>query len=125
MFMAPTRRAPARRTGRKSSRLGIRLHWRSLRDTHAIGYNMHAEIGGVLGSALDVLTFALKGVLAYMALGPSGWVILIGNELSGMDSKLGAPSTLAGVLVAGGTLMITGPFGLVPAVVAGIAAASL
>jgi hypothetical protein len=104
---------------------GIRLHWRSLRANHAIGYSMHAKIGGVLGSALDVLTFALKGVLANMVLGPYGWLILIGNELSGMDSKLGAPSTLAGVLVAGGTLMITGPFGLVPAVVAGMAVASL
>lgn len=104
---------------------GIAQHWRSLRASHDIGYNMQAEIGGVLGGALDVLTFALKGVLANIVLGPSGWVILVGNELSGMDTKLGAPGTLAGVLVAGGTLMIVGPFGLVPAVVAGAAAASL
>lgn len=104
---------------------GIRLHWRSLRDSHFLGFNMHAEIGGVLGGALDVLTFAVKGIVANMALGPSGWLMLIGDELSGMDTKLGAPGTLAGVLVAGGTLMIVGPFGLVPAVVAGAGVASL
>lgn len=107
------------------SNLGIVQHWRSLRAGHGIGYKLHAEIGGVLGTTLDILTFAVKGVVANMALGPGGWLLLIGNELAGMDSKLGAPSTLAGVLVAGGTLMIVGPFGLVPAIVLGAGAASL
>jgi hypothetical protein len=107
------------------SNQGIIDHWRSLRGTAVIGYKMHAELGGVLGGALDVLEFALKGILANMVVGPQGWLILIGNELAGMDTKLGAPGPLAGVIVAGGTLMIVGPFGLVPAVVAGAAAASV
>jgi hypothetical protein len=103
----------------------IKEHWRSLRGGAGIGYNMHADIGGVLGGALDVLTFAVKGVIAYVAIGPYGWVVLVGNELAGMDAQIGAPSTLAGVLVAGGILLIVGPYGLVPAIVAGVAVAAL
>jgi hypothetical protein len=105
--------------------LAIKQHWRSLRGGAGIGYNLHADIGGVLGGALDVLTFAIKGVIAYVAIGPYGWVLLVGNELAGMDAQIGAPSTLAGVLVAGGILLIVGPYGLVPAIVAGVAVAAL
>jgi hypothetical protein len=105
--------------------LGIKEHWRSLRAGAGLGYKLHAEISGVLGGAVDVLNFAIKGIAANIVLGPYGWVVLIGNELFGMDAQLGAPNTLAGILVGGGTLLIVGPFGLVPAIVAGAAAAAL
>lgn len=104
---------------------GIKEHWRSLRSGAGIGYNMHAEIGGVLGGALDVLEFAVKGVIARVVIGPYGWVLLIGNELASMDAQIGAPGPLAGILVAGGILLVVGPYGLVPAIVAGVAVAAL
>jgi hypothetical protein len=104
---------------------GVKQHWRSLRAGAGIGYKLHAEIGGVLGGALDVLTFAVKGLAANLVLGPTGWIMLIGNELAGMDAQIGAPNTLAGIVAAGTTLLIVGPFGLVPAIVAGAVAVSL
>lgn len=104
---------------------GIKQHWRSLRAGAGIGYNLHAEIGGVLGGAVDVLAFAVKGIAANLVLGPSGWIVLIGNELAGMDAQIGSPNVLAGILAAGGMLLIVGPFGLVPAIVAGVVAVSI
>jgi hypothetical protein len=104
---------------------GITQHWRSLRAGTGIGYHLQAEIGGVLGTAVDILQFAVKGIAANLVLGPYGWVMLIGNELAGMDAQIGSPDVLAGILVAGGTLLIVGPFGLVPAIVAGVATVSL
>ncbi len=103
----------------------IKQHWRSLRTGTGIGYNLHAEIGGVLSGALDVLKFAVQGLAANIVVGPYGWVVLIGNKLIGMDKQISSPDILAGILVAGGTLLIVGPFGLVPAIVAGAVAASL
>ena len=105
--------------------LGIKQHWRSLRAGTGVGYNLHASIGGVLGAAIDVLKFAVKGIVAGVVLGPTGWYLLIGNELLGMDAQLAAPGTLAGVLAVGGTLLIVGPFGLVPAIIAGLITSSL
>ena len=104
---------------------GIRAHWRSLRANANLHYKLHAESGGVLGSALDVLEFVVKGLIANAVIGPQGWVILIGDELIGIDTQLGAPGTLAGVLVGGTTLLIMGPAGLVPAIVAGAATVSI
>jgi hypothetical protein len=104
---------------------GITQHWRSLRAGAGIGYHMQAEIGGVLGAAVDVLEFAVKGLAANLVLGPSGWFVLIGNELAAMNAQITSPDILAGILVAGGTLLIVGPFGLVPAIVAGAVTASL
>lgn len=104
---------------------GVREHWRSLRSGAQLGYRLDAHVAGVLGGAADVLSFAVKGLAANLVLGPYGWVLLIGNELAGMDAQLGAPSVLAGVIVGGGTLLIVGPFGLVPAVVAGAIAVAV
>jgi hypothetical protein len=104
---------------------GITQHWRALRDGAGIGYHLHAEIGGVLGTAVDVLKFAVTGLGANLVLGPYGWALLVGNELVGMDSQIASPDILAGVVVAGGVFLVVGPFGLVPAIVAGVATASL
>ncbi len=104
---------------------GIGEHWRALRASHTMGYHLRAEIGGVLGGAIDVLKFAVEGIAANALIGPAGWYVLIGNELAGMDSQIASPDILAGILVAGGVLLVVGPFGLVPAVIAGVATASL
>lgn len=104
---------------------GITEHWRALRGGIGVGYRLDAHLTGVLGGAVDVLAFAVKGLAANLVLGPYGWILLIGNELAGMDAQIGSPNVLAGVLVGGGTLLIVGPFGLVPAIVAGAAAAAI
>jgi hypothetical protein len=104
---------------------GIIQHWRALRGGPAIGYHLEAEISGVLGAAVDLLKFATKGLAANLVLGPYGWTLLIGNELAGMDAQINSPDILAGVIAAGGVFLVVGPFGLVPAVIAGVATASL
>lgn len=103
----------------------IGSHWRSLRASANIDYKLHAEIGGVLGTALDVLEFAVKGLIANAVIGPEAWVILIGDELAGMEAQLGGPVGLAGIVVGGATLLLVGPAGLVPAIVEGAATVSL
>ena len=50
----------------------IKLNWAALRDQHALGYSMQADIGGVLGTVVDVLEFAVKGIIANVVLGPAG-----------------------------------------------------
>jgi len=107
------------------SNAGIKLHWHSIRQGSALGYHMDAKITGVLGTAGDILLFAVKGIAASAIFGAPGWFVLIGSELADMHVKIGSPDILAGILVAGGTLLVVGPYGLVPALVAGAAAASL
>jgi hypothetical protein len=104
---------------------GISQNWRSLRSDPHLGFHMDANISGVLGTAWDVLTFAFKGIAANLVLGQVGLIILVGTELADVGVRVGTPDVLAGVLAAGGTLLILGPFGLVPAVVAGVATAEL
>jgi len=107
------------------SNKAVSQNWGSLRsDTH-LGFHMDANMSGVLGTAWDVLTFAFKGIAANLVLGEVGLIILIGTELADVGMPVGTPDTLGGILVAGGTLLILGPFGLIPAVVAGVATAEL
>jgi hypothetical protein len=103
----------------------IGQHWRSLRAGAAIGFQMQADIGGVLGTGWDVLTFAFKGIAANLVLGEIGLVILIGSELADFGVHIGTPGDLAGLLVAGGTLLVLGPFGMIPAIVAGATTGAL
>jgi hypothetical protein len=98
---------------------GIVLHWRSIRAGRSLGFKMHAEIGGLLGTARDVLLFVVKGVVLRVALGPYGWFVLIGEELIGLQPQLASQGILAGIFVGAGVLLVMGPFGLVPALVAG------
>jgi hypothetical protein len=104
---------------------GIKLHWRSLRLGPSLGFHMAASISGVLGVARDILVFALKGITAGVVLGPAGWLVLIGSELADLDVRIGTPDILAGIAVAGAVFLIVGPFGVVPAIVAGAVTAEL
>jgi hypothetical protein len=105
--------------------LGIKLHWRSLRQGRSLGFHMDANISGVLGAAQDILFFALKGIAAVAVFGPAGWIVLIGSELADMDVRIGTPDILAGIAVAGAIFLIVGPFGVIPAIVAGAVTAEL
>ncbi len=105
--------------------LGIIEGWRVLRTSPSLGFHFQAEIGGVLGAAIDVLTFAVKGIITNVVLGPYGWYVTIGNELIGMDTSLASPDILGGILVGGTVFLIVGPFGLVPAIILGTGVAVL
>ena len=104
---------------------GIVLRWGSLRKGRGIGVHMKAEIAGVLGTARDVLLFAVEGIAFGVVLGPAGWIVLIGSELKDLDTRIGSPDILAGIAVGAATFLIVGPFGLVPAIVAGAATVAL
>lgn len=105
--------------------LGLVEFWRDLRSDPQMQVRMDATLSGVLGGALDVLTFGLEGVVANLAVGPVGWILLIGAELAPRDLQPGTPDALEGVLVAGGVLFVLGPFGVIPAAVAGLTTAAL
>lgn len=104
---------------------GIALAWRSLRSDPHLGFAMNASLSGALGTAVDVLEFALKGIVANLAVGPTGWIVLIGTELTPKELQPGTPDVLAGVLVAGGALFVLGPYGVIPAAVGGLATAAV
>jgi hypothetical protein len=103
----------------------ITLNWAALRDQHALGYSMQADIGGVLGTVVDVLEFAVKGIIANVVLGPAGWLVLIGSELGDVGVRIGTPDIVAGLIAAGGVLWVLGPFGIIPAIVAGVVVADI
>lgn len=103
----------------------IAAHWLSLRDNPGLGFQMNADISGVLGAAVDVLTFAFEYIIANAVAGWVGALIVVGDELVQAGVDIGTPDILAGLLVAGGVLLILGPLGAIPALVAGIAAAEI
>lgn len=103
----------------------IAARWRSIRETPSLNFQMHADISGVLGAAEDILTFAFEYIIANAVAGWVGAVIIVGDELTQAGVNLGTPDVLAGLLVAGGVLLVLGPFGAIPAIVAGVATADL
>lgn len=100
---------------------GIIEAWRGLRTSPSLGFHFQAEIGGTLGTAFDVVKFAVKALVANWFLGPSGWFVAIGEELVGMDNDLASPDILGGIFAAGAVLLIAGPYGLIPAIILGFA----
>jgi hypothetical protein len=104
---------------------GIIEGWRVLRASPSLGFHFQADISGVLGAAIDVLKFAIKGIATNVVLGPYGWYVTIGNELIGMDNDLASPDILGGILVGGAVFLIVGPCGLIPAIILGAGTAVL
>lgn len=103
----------------------IAVHWRSIRVNPTLNFQMHADISGVLGAAADILTFAFEFIIAGAVAGVVGALIIVGNELVQAGVDLGTPDVLAGLLVAAGVLLVLGPFGAIPAAIAGVATAEL
>lgn len=104
----------------------ITAQWGSLRlGAGVIEHRLHTEIGGVLGGAFDVIKFLGEGLATVAAVGPAGFVIVLGKELVEIGLIAGTPDILAALVVAGGTLWVLGPGGLVPAVILGGAAAEI
>jgi hypothetical protein len=104
---------------------GIKAAWRTLRAGPVLHLRFKADISGLLGAAVDVLEFAIKGIAMNAVLGPAGWYLLIGNELAGASNDLASPDIDAGILVGAGVLLVVGPFGLIPAVAAGAATVAI
>lgn len=105
---------------------GIAMRWADLRAGQSrLAYTFNAEIGGLLGTAADVLEFVGAGIIASTGLGAVGWAVLVGVELTGIASKVIGPSGLAGLVTAGGVLWLLGPYGLIPAFIAGAIVAAV
>src|SRR5262245_8045708 len=100
---------------------GIKASWRALRAKPVLHFRFKADMSGVLGAAVDVLKFAVTGIAMSAVLGPAGWYLLVGNEMAGASDDLASLDITAGILVGAGVLLVMGPFGLIPAVVAGAA----
>lgn len=101
----------------------VALRWREIRRTELhLGVHMSAELGGVLGAAGDLLDFLVRGLIFNAVLGPSGWVIVLGHELADLGITAGAKTVFGSIVVAAGQVLLAGPFGVVPALGAGVAA---
>jgi len=96
--------------------LGIKQHWRAIRGTPGIGYRLNADLSGVLGTVVDVVKVVLEGLAAEVVLGPGGLLLVVGSELS---APLASSDALGGVFASGTGLMILGPIGAIPALIAG------
>ncbi len=98
----------------------IRL-WRNLRRAtlyHDLQYD--ADFFGTVG---DVISFIAKGVAAGSLGGSTGlWIALSTEIVDALDWESISLPSLAGLVVAGGTMLVMGPYGGVPAIVAGLAA---
>jgi hypothetical protein len=100
----------------------IREQWNSIRNRPTLEYRLDAEIGGLLGTAWDVLKTVAEAIIAKALLGTTGMAILIGRELAiaaGIQIPIGG--ALAGVIVTGGSVLVLGPGVMLPAIVAGVA----
>ena len=100
----------------------IKAYWLSIRNNPAIGYQLHAEMGGVLGTLWDALKLGLETLVAFMVAGPTGAGIVLGNELASAASITPPPGVVAGIAVVEGAILIFGTGIIVPAIVAGAVA---
>ena len=78
-----------------------------------------------MGTAEDILTFAFKYIIANAVAGWVGALIIVGDELTQAGANLGTPDVLAGLSVAGRRRLVLGPFGAIPAAIAGLATTEL
>ena len=100
----------------------VGLHWFHMKRARAqTEIARDADFFGTFG---DVLGFVASLALGAVVAGPAGVCIVLGvqaADLAGVDEELGTAG-LAGVVVAGGVLVVFGPGAIIPAIVAGAAA---
>ena len=100
----------------------VALHWAAMkRSRPETSINRDADFFGAIG---DVLSFVGSLVGGAIVAGPAGVCIVLGvhtADLAGIDEQLGTAG-LAGVVVAGGVLVVFGPGAIIPAIAAGAAA---
>jgi hypothetical protein len=101
-------------------------HWESIRSNPVIGYNLKADIGGILGTGWDLVNTVVKAIVANAALGVGGLIIILGSELtSSLGVRVATPDKFLGVVVAGGIIVVAGVGIMFPAIVAGSVVAAL
>lgn len=98
-------------------------YWATVRDSE-VEFVKWYEDTGVLGTLGDIAEAVANFLVGSVIVGPHvAAAILIGSELGKLtDLPFAHPSALAGVVVAGATVLVLGPGFVLPAVVAGIAA---
>ncbi len=100
----------------------VALHWGRMKVARVqTEINWDADFFGVVGDVVDFIGSLAVGAIVG---GPVGVCIVLGvhaADLAGLDEQLGTAG-LAGVVVAGGVLVVFGPGAIVPAIVAGAAA---
>jgi hypothetical protein len=104
----------------KQSNLVLREQWNSIRNHPTLQYSLNAEIGGILGTAWDLLKTFTEAIVAKALLGPAGVIVVIGSELGAAAGIRTPPGVLAGVIVFGGSVLVFGPGVILPAFVSGV-----
>ncbi|MFJ5064659.1 hypothetical protein ACIP96_35250 [Streptomyces nigra] len=99
---------------------GLKSNWDSMRDGSAAFTKWYKDTG-VLGTLEDIAVAVAEFLVVSVVTGPVvGLVLVVGSELGALtEIPYAHPTGLAGVLVAGGVLLLLGPTGLVPAIAAG------
>ncbi|MER7457754.1 hypothetical protein [Micromonospora sp. NPDC126480] len=103
----------------------LRSFWSDLRGGTAAFTKAYEDIGA-LGTLEDIAVAVVEFVAAAVVVGPFvAAAIVVGSELGALtEIPFLHPTAVAGVFVAGAVLLILGPGALIPAAVAGVAAAS-
>lgn len=96
--------------------------WLSIRNNPRIEYEVHADIGGVLGTFWDIIKIGIKTLVAYAVTGPTGAILVLGNEFGAAVGLPTPQGLVAGIVVAEGIILIFGTYVIVAAVVVGAAA---
>jgi hypothetical protein len=98
---------------------GVALYWASLKAAeHTTDINFESDFFGTIG---DVATFVATLAGGFFVAGSVGVCFVLGIHAAdaiGLDEEVGTAG-LAGVLVAGGILVVFGPGAIIPALVAG------
>jgi hypothetical protein len=102
--------------------VGVALYWASLKGgDHTTDVSFESDFFGTIG---DVAAFVATLAGGFVVAGSVGVCFVLGIHAAdaiGLDEALGTAG-LAGVVVAGGVLVVFGPSAIVPAIVAGVAA---
>ena len=84
------------------------------------------ELAGTLGAAVDVVKVVTEFVVAAATLGSSvACCLLIGSELHNIGITLPGLGGIVGLSIVAGAVFIYGPFAVVPATIAGVAAGAI
>jgi hypothetical protein len=99
----------------------IKAEWLSIRNSSVLEYQLHADIGGVIGTVWDIVKAGLEVFVGFMVGGVIGAGIVLGGELASAAGIQPPPGVVAGIAVVAGTIVIFGAGAIIPAVVAGAA----
>ncbi|MET9375542.1 hypothetical protein ABZX98_15500 [Streptomyces sp. NPDC002992] len=99
---------------------GLESDWDSMRNASA-AFTKWYEDTGMLGALEDMAEVVGEFLVVNVVAGPLvATVLVLGSELGSVtELPYAHPTGVAGVLIAGGVLLVLGPTGLIPAVVAG------